>query len=201
LVSTWGEVIDFEFEETHLSLLPNGGAEQNPDEWWDAILKSSKRLLAKELVPVDYIVAVSCTTQWSGTVAVDRDGNHLMNAIIWMDSRGSQYIKEITGGLIKVEGYGIWKLLRWLCLTGGIPAHSGKDSIAHILFIRNEFPEIYKKTYKFLEPKDYINLRFTGKFAASFDSIALHWVTDNRDISNIVYDDRLLKMSTIDREK
>jgi len=86
-------------------------------------------------------------------------------------------------------------------LTGGIPAHSGKDSIAHILYIKNKFPEIYKKTYKFLEPKDYINLRFAGKFAASFDSIALHWVTDNRDISNVVYDDRFLKMSTIDREK
>ncbi len=201
LVSTCGEVIDFEFEETHINLLPDGGAEQSPDEWWDAILKSSKRLLDKKLVPVDDIAAVSCTTQWSGTVAVDRDGNHLMNAIIWMDSRGSQYIKEITGGLIKVEGYGIRKLIRWLRLTGGIPAHSGKDSIAHILYIKNKFPEIYKKTYKFLEPKDYINLRFTGKFAASFDSIALHWVTDNRDISNIVYDDRLLKMSTIDREK
>jgi len=76
LVSTWAEVIDFEFEETHLNLLPDGGAEQNPDEWWDAILKSSKRLLDKKLVPVDDIVAVSCTTQWSGTVAVDRDGNH-----------------------------------------------------------------------------------------------------------------------------
>jgi xylulokinase len=201
LVSTCGEIIDCEFEETPLNLLPNGGAEQSPDEWWDAIIKSSKRSLEKGLVPIDDIVAVSCTTQWSGTVAVDRDGQHLMDAIIWMDSRGSQYIKEITGGLIKVEGYGIWKLLRWLRLTGGIPTHSGKDSIGHILYIKKEFPEIYKKTYKFLEPKDYINLRFTGRFAASFDSITLHWVTDNRDISNVVYDDRLLKMSTIDREK
>jgi xylulokinase len=123
LVSTCGEIIDCEFEETPLNLLPNGGAEQNPDEWWDAIMKSSKRSLEKGLVPIDDIVAVSCTTQWSGTVAVDRDGHHLMDAIIWMDSRGSQYIKEITGGLIKIEGYGIWKLLRWLRLTGGIPTH------------------------------------------------------------------------------
>ena len=86
LVSTFGEVIDCEFEETHINLLPDGGAEQSPDEWWDAIVKSSKRSLEKGLVPIDDIVAVSCTTQWSGTVAVDRDGNHLMNAIIWMDS-------------------------------------------------------------------------------------------------------------------
>ena len=33
----------------------------------------------------------------------------------------------------------------------------------------------------FLEPKDYVNLRLTGRVAATYDSIALHWLTDNRD--------------------
>jgi xylulokinase len=201
LVSTRGEVLDFEFEETGINLLPEGGAEQNPDDWWNAIIKSSRRVLAKKLVPVDDIVAVCCSTQWSGTVAVDRDGNPLMNAIIWLDSRGSKYTREITDGLINIEGYELSKMIRWIRLTGGIPTHSGKDPVAHILLIKNEFPEIYKQTYKFLEPKDYINLRFTGKFAASFDSITLHWVTDNRDISNIEYDSKLLKITTLDREK
>lgn len=201
LVSTEGEVVDYEFEKTTLYLLPEGGAEQDPKEWWDAILKTSKKVLGKALVPVDDIVAVSCTTQWSGTVSVDRDGENLMNAIIWMDSRGSPYIKDITDGFIKVEGYALLKLLNWLRLTGGAPEHSGKGPLAHILLIKNRFPEIYEKTYKFLEPKDYINLLFTGKFASSFDSISLHWLTDNRDISNVVYNDRLIKMSTIEREK
>jgi xylulokinase len=158
-------------------------------------------MLERHWVATDDIVAINCTTQWSGTVPVDRDGNHLMDAIIWLDSRGSRYIKDIVDGPIKVEGYGILKLLRWIRLTGGAPSHSGKDPIAHILYLKNEHPAIYKNTHKFLEPKDYVNLRFTGKFAASFDSIALHWVTDNRDISNVVYDDILLKRSTIDRDK
>lgn len=201
LVSARGEVVDSEFDETRLLLEPNGGAEQRPDEWWDAILGASKRVLGKNLIPVEDIIAVSCTTQWSGTVAVDRDGTHLMNAIIWMDSRGAGYIKEITDGLIKIAGYGISKLVRWLTLTGGAPEHSGKGPLAHILYIKNEFPEIYKKAYKFLEPKDYINLRFTGKFAASYDSIALHWLTDNRDISNVTYNDRLIHMAGLEREK
>lgn len=201
LVSTRGEVIDYEFEETRLMLLPNGGAEQRPDEWWNAIIKSSKRVLGKNYVSVNDIIAISCTTQWSGTVAVDRDGHHLMNAVIWMDSRGNRYIKTITDGFLKIAGYGISKLIKWVHMTGGAPEHSGKDPLAHILYIKNELPEIYKKTYKFLEPKDYINLRFTGKFAASFDSISLHWLTDNRDISNVTYNDRLIRMSTLDREK
>ena len=201
LVSTFGEVVNWEFEETPVLLLPNGGAEQRPDDWWDAIKDTIKRLLGKGLVPVDDIVAICCTSQWSGTVAVDRGGNHLINAIIWMDSRGSRYIEEITGGLIKFEGYNILKLLKWIRLTGGVPTHSGKDPIAHILYIKSQHPEVYKKTYKFLEPKDYINLRFTGRFAASFDSIALHWVTDNRNIANVAYNDDLINLSTIDREK
>ena len=201
LVSTHGEVVDYEFEETRLYLLPEGGAEQSPEEWWGAILRTSKNVLGKGLVSVDDIVAVSCTTQWSGTVPVDRDGRNLMNAIIWMDSRGSPYIKDITDGLIKVEGYAISKLLKWIRLTGGAPERSGKGPLAHILYIKNRFPKIYEKTYKFLEPKDYINLLFTGKFAASFDSISLHWLTDNRNISNVTYNDRLIRMSTVDREK
>ncbi len=201
LVSIYGEIMAAEFEETQLLLLPNGGAEQSPDDWWAAIKKATRRLLRQSDIPAAGIIALCCTSQWSGTVAVDRTGRHLMNAIIWMDSRGARYVKRITGGLIKVEGYGIEKLVRWLRLTGGIPTRSGKDPIAHILYLKNERPEIYRQTYKFLEPKDYLNLRLTGKFAASYDSIALHWVTDNRDLTNVVYNDSLLKMSTLEREK
>ena len=201
LVSTGGEVIACEFEETSLLLLPRGGAGQNPAEWWQAIKRATNRLLAKGLVLVEDIVACSCTAQWSGTVAVDRAGRHLMNAIIWLDCRGAPYVQQVTSGLLKVEGYGFGKLLTWVRLTGGVPTRSGKDSIAHILTIKHEFPEIYRATYKFLEPKDYLNLRLTGKFAASYDSITLHWVTDNRDISRVAYHARLMKMSGLEREK
>jgi xylulokinase len=201
IVSTDGEVIDSEFQDVHLYMLPGGGAEQDPDEWWSAIMSTAKKVLAKKKVPAEDIVAVSCTTQWSGTVAVDENGNHLMNAIIWLDTRGHQYMRKLVKGIINVEGFGLLKALRWWWLTGGIPSPSGKDPFCHIIFIRNEFPEVYRKTYKFLEPKDYINLRFTGKFLASYDSIALHWVTNNRDINNVFYGKKLIKWSTIDPAK
>ena len=201
LVSTGGDIVDYEFKENQIILLPNGGAEQSPDEWWDTIVYTAKKVLAKQLVPVDDIVAICCSTQWSGTVAVDKGGRPLMNAIIWLDSRGSRYVRRIAGGLVKIEGYGILKLQRWLRLTGGIPSHSGKDPIAHILLLKNEYPDIYNQTYKFLEPKDYINLKLTGKIAASYDSIALHWLTDNRDLTRVDYNDQLLRMSTVERER
>ena len=150
LVSTWGEVADFEFKENQVLLLPKGGAEQRPDEWWDTIVYTAKKVLAKQLVPVDDIVAICCSTQWSGTVAVDKGGRPLMNAIIWLDSRGSRYVRHITGGLVKIEGYGILKLQRWLRLTGGIPSHSGKDPIAHILLLKNEYPDMKQEIIFFV---------------------------------------------------
>ena len=201
LVTCDGEVVDYEFEKNEVILLPNGGAEQRPDEWWDSIMQTMKRVLVKQLVPVGDIVAICCTTQWSGTVAVDSNGQPLMNAIIWMDTRGSRYIEKITDGFLKVEGYSILKLRRWLNLTGGAPGHAGKDPLAHILFLKHEFPDIYRQTYKFLEPKDYINMKFTGKYAASYDSIALHWLTDNRNINDVVYDETLMDLATLEKDK
>ncbi|MHA1257897.1 MAG: FGGY family carbohydrate kinase, partial [Promethearchaeota archaeon] len=92
IVSTTGEVIGWVFKEVPLILPKEGGAEQNPDDWWNAFLEGAKELIDKDLVPVEDIVGVCNTSQWSGTVPVDKDGNNLTNGIIWMDDRGAPYI-------------------------------------------------------------------------------------------------------------
>ncbi len=201
LISIYGEVVGSAFEETPVILLPGGGAEQDPKCWWDAIMSTAKTVLSKGLVPTEDIAAVSVTTQWSGTVAVGPEGSPLMNAIIWMDCRGSEALKETLKSPIRIEGYPPLMLLNWLRLTGGAPASSGKDPVAHILWLKMHCPDIYRRTYKFLEPKDYINLCLTGRFAATYDSILLHWVTDNRDPDHVVYHDKLLKQVGIPSEK
>ncbi len=201
LVSTTGEVAACEIDETKLALFDGGGAEQDPQDWWDSICRATRKLIAGRHAPVESIAGIVVTAQWSGTVPVDASGKPLMNAIIWMDSRGSEYVRKLTGGLIEIEGYGITKLLRYIRLTGGAPGHSGKDSIAHILYIKHTMPSLYADTFKFLEPKDYLNLKLTGKFAATYDSIALHWVTDNRNIGRITYNEGLLRLAGIERSK
>jgi xylulokinase len=201
LVSPQGEVLDCAIAPTRIHVLPGGGAEQDPDDWWAAIKTAASRLLAGNPRAAEKIAAIGCTSQWSGTVAVDKDGRHLANAIIWMDSRGAPHVHQITGGFPRVGGYGLWRLLAWMRRTGGIPVRSGKDSIAHILFLKHERPDVYRRTHKFLEPKDYLNLRLTGQFAASHESITLHWVTDNRKIDDIRYHQQLIKLSMIDGAK
>jgi len=201
LISTSGKLIGWEIQEIPLKVLSNGGAEQNPLDWWDAFLSTAKRLIQKELVPVESIIAVCCSTQGECTVPVDADGKPLMNVISWLDMRGAKYLSKIVGGLIKVEGYGLFKILRLLNLTGGAPTLTGTDPSAHMLLVRYEFPEVYEKTYKFLTALDYMNVCLTGKFVATSDSILTSWVTDNRNPQQIKYNDTLLKTCGIAPEK
>ncbi len=201
LVTTEGEVLGSEVESTELFLSEGGGAEQDPDDWWRAISAATRRITDRKIVPTERIIAVAVTSQWAGTVPVDKAGNALSRAIIWLDSRGAKYVPEVAGGLVRIHGYDALKLASWLRKTGGVPSLAGKEPVAHILFLRHERPDIYDAAYKFMEPKDYLNLRLTGKFVATVDSIALHWVTNNRNIDNIQYDEQLLAQTTLPREK
>jgi xylulokinase len=200
LVSSTGAVIGRATERVELLLDGAGGAEQDPAMWWSSIVEATRRSLA-EASGLE-IAAVSVTSQWSGTVAVDGDGDPLGNAIIWMDSRGAPYLGPLTASSpIRFDGYGPLRARRWISITGGAPSGSGKDPIAHILYLRAEQPELYEAATTFLEPKDYVNLRLTGRTVASYDSIALHWVTNNQDPDAVDYDDTLLGWTGLTRDQ
>jgi len=198
IVSTRGRIVGFESARTPTRLLPDGGVEQDPEDWWQALLATSKRLLGQRLVPPEAIEAVCVSSTFSTTVAVDESGRHLAEALTWMDARGAPHVKKVMGGAITVQGYSPWKLLRWIPRAGGGPTLSGKDDVAHVLFWKHERPEIYRKAHMFLGSKDYLNLRLTGKFAASYDSVMLFWITDIRDLRRVRYDDKLLRALGLD---
>ena len=143
LVAADGTVTADEFAPVGLLLTPGGGAEQDPAEWWAAIGVASRRTIAAAGVEPDSIGAVGVTSQWSGTVAVDAAGDALGNAIIWMDSRGAGHIADLIGGPVRVQGYDPRKLRLWISRTGGAPARAGKDSLAHILYLRHSEPARY----------------------------------------------------------
>jgi len=196
-----GELVDFEAKNLTIQFLPGGGAEQDPEEWWKALLETGAKLVTRNSNLAQDIVAVCVSSTFSSTVAVDDKGRHLGNALTWLDSRGAPYIKELLGGFPNLMGYNIFKMLPWIWKTAGGPQLSGKDDIAHILYWKNAKPDIYEKAHKFLGSKDYLNFRLTGEFAASFDSIMLFWLTNTRDINNVHYDDWLIKQAGIDKNK
>ncbi|HUI25893.1 MAG TPA: FGGY-family carbohydrate kinase, partial [Candidatus Kryptonia bacterium] len=110
-------------------------------------------------------------------------------------------LKKQFKGLINVTGAGLGKTLRWIRLTGGMPSMSGKDPSAHMLLVKEQFPDVYARTYKFLNVLDYMNLRLTGRFTATFDSILTSWVTDNRDPDAIRYAPELVRACGVDADK
>ena len=73
LVSLRGEVAAFATRTLPISYLPNGGCEQDTREWWTAIVSATRELVDSRVVPVDEIIGISCTTTWSGTVALGED--------------------------------------------------------------------------------------------------------------------------------
>ncbi|HOD14187.1 MAG TPA: FGGY-family carbohydrate kinase [Spirochaetota bacterium] len=201
VISDTGRVIASAAERVPINLLPNGGAEQDPGAWWTGVLRTAKKALADSGVSPEAIVAIICTSQFSVVVPVDDNGEHLMNAVHWLDTRGGQYNREIIRGFPSIQGYGIRKLLQWVRLTGMAPTHSGVDDIGHILFIKHERPDIYRKTHTFLEPIDYLNLRLTGKIAATQESMITMLLVDARKWGCTSYDDRLLRLAGLPREK
>lgn len=201
IISTKGVVMGFDFEGCGLYHFEQGCAEQKTSEWWDAITKTVHRLINKNYVPVEDIIAVVSSNQMSGTIPVGKDGQALHNCLTWMDTRGAPMVEKMMGGLFKISGYGLRHLAQYLPRTAGVPGTSGKDPIAHMLWFKHKHPEIYEKTWKFLDTKDYLNYVMTGKTVSSYDMAILTWMLNDKDPYNVYFDPVLVRKSRIDKDK
>jgi len=201
LVANNGDVIASASASIQTCILPHGGAEQDPDEWWNGAIQGAKKVIQKAHVAKEDIVTIGCDSQWSLAVPVDEHGDHLMNAVHWLDTRGGKYNRKIVSGFPSIKGYSLLKLLKWVKLTGMAPTLSGIDSLGHVLFIKNERPEIYRKTYKFLEPMDYLTARLTGRITATQKTMVPFGVGDNRKWGSMQYSAALLALAGLDKAK
>lgn len=201
LVSLDGTVQAWAFRAVHLHV-QGALAEQEPQDWWKAFLDSAGEILGADAGLRSRVVAVCCSTQTEGTVCVDRNGQAIGRALTWLDARGAAAMaRRVRGRGLSIEGYGPLKLWRWLRLTGGAPSLSGRDSAGHMVYLRDEEPERYERTHKFLNVLDYMNLRLSGRFCATQDSAVTAWVTDNRNPHQIHYDAGLIRLLGIDAAK
>jgi xylulokinase len=203
LATTDGVLLGDEAEKVDLLLLPGGGAEQDPDAWWRAIVTATRRLLDASTVAPESIVAICMSSQWGGLVPVDEHGHHLHNALIWMDARGVAYAEALTSGGVTVPGagYNARALREWLTKTGGAPSRSGKDPVGQAQWLRHDRPDVYAATAHLLDVPEYLTMRLTGRAAAGYDTAALRWCTDNRDPSAVRWDSSLAKRVGLDVAK
>lgn len=176
------------------------GVEQDAKEWWTQIMRLSKEVI-DESGAAQRIVAIGNCAQYFSSVAVDEQGNPVHNVIMWEDVRASKHISKAMGGFPSIMGYNIFKLLRWLHSVGIPPILIGVDGSSHMLFLKNEMPEVWKKTYKVLEPSDFLSLKLTGKFQTNENNAFAYSMVRKAPWSKGTYNEKLIEFLGLDITK
>lgn len=163
--------------------------QQKPEDWWNSICDSTKKVLEKSGVEPERVLGISFSGQMMSLIPMDKKGSILMNEVmIWADDRS------------KDEGKIVEKEVGWENFyhrTGAgmpIPLYA----IAKVLWIKRNYPEIYKKAYKFVGVKDTIIHRLTGKFLTDYSDASN---TGLFSIKDKKWDQEILDAVGIDAEK
>lgn len=194
LVSDSGEIVASAYRPVETALVEPGGAEQDAEAIWAATKDAIRQVVQEAGRPAEEIIAVAIASQFSSVVPVDSSGKPVMDLILWMDSRGGACSREIYGR--RPEAFPTW-----VEIHGAMPLPSGNDSLSHMLWVKEARPDVYERTAKFLEPMDYLSARLSGELTANACTAFMMVLTDNRRLDSVHYDDTLIEMSGIDRDK
>ena len=174
------ELVETAVEEYPLYTLPNGGVEQNADEWWAAISRATRTVMQQSGIAATEIQGMAFCAQMQGFVAVDKDGQVLRNPMSYLDNRGTAQIeKGLYHGFPRIEGWNAHKTVRSLQITGGLSA-SVKDPVWKYLWMRDNEPDLFACLHKWLDVNDYLVLRCTGEFSMGVDSAHATFLCDTR---------------------
>lgn len=160
-------------------------AEQDPENWWDAVCEATKAVLEGE--DPGRVAAMSFSAQMQGCLVVDKNGVPLRDAIIWADQRAvkeAEHLeKEIGAGrMYQITGHRV----------------SPGYSIEKLMWLKKNEPEVYRKTYKMLQAKDYIIARATGKFVTDYSDAS---GTNALDLRKLEWSEEILNAAGIDKDK
>lgn len=128
--------------------------ELEAEKYWQAVKNGIYNAIEQGGVERSEIAAVTATTQGETLIPVDHMGNALRNAIVWLDGRASKESNYISGKFDSKSFYAVT----------GIGECTGFCPVSKIMWIKNNEPEIYKQTYKFMLLEDYIIMKLTGRF-------------------------------------
>jgi xylulokinase len=131
-------------------------AEQRPVDWWKAVCGTSQEVLSR--IDSSQLAGVSFSGQMMACLCVDEAGNPLHDALIYCDQRSARQEREL------IDACGMENVYQ---ITGHRP--SASYTLTKLMWIRDNKPDIFKKTYKVLQAKDYINFRLTAEFATDFN--------------------------------
>ncbi|MEJ2251438.1 MAG: FGGY family carbohydrate kinase [Candidatus Lokiarchaeota archaeon] len=182
-----GTIISQDYQEWK-SLYPKPSfVEQDANIWWKSIKTTIESAIKKGGIDETDIVSLSVTNQRETIVPVDKNGEPLHNALVWQDRRTVEQVDFIK------EKIGIDKIYKTTGLT--IDPYF---SATKILWFKQEKPEIYNQTHKFLLVSDFIIHKLTGKFMTDFSNASRTMLFD---INKLKYSDEIASELELDLDK
>ncbi len=154
------------------TLYPHSGwHEQRPQDWWRAIVESTRALMSRGLAAPSDVACLAISGQSLAVIPLDSKGALLRDSIpIWSDTRASRQTAEFFR---KVDQD------RWYMTTGnGFPAEC--YSVFKVMWYRDNEPELFARAAVILGSKDYINLRLTGQVLTDYSYASGSGVYDLR---------------------
>ena len=182
-----GTIIASDYQEWQSFFPSPSFVEQDANIWWHSIKTTIDRAIKKSGIDKTEIVSLSVTNQRETIVPVDIDGNPLYNALVWQDRRTVDQVEFIKSKI------GINKIYETTGLT--IDPYF---SATKILWFKDEKPEIYQKTHKFLLVSDFIIHKLTGKFITDYSNASRTMLFD---IKNLKYSEEIASEIEIDLDK
>ncbi|MHC1695908.1 MAG: xylulokinase [Eubacteriales bacterium] len=150
-----GGIIASALAEYPLYQPKNGWAEQEPEDWWNAVCVTVKQCVDKSGIDPRGIKGIGLSGQMHGLVMLDKDGKVIRRSIIWCDQRTEAQCATLTSLVGKEK---LFEITANPAITG--------FTAAKILWVRENEPENYSHCDKILLPKDYIRYKLTGEFAS-----------------------------------
>lgn len=147
--------------------------EQDPDDWWNATVKTVREVVKKSKVKAADVKAIGLSGQMHGSVFLDGQGKVLRKALLWNDQRTAKECDEITR-----RAGGREELIRMVAN----PALTGFTA-PKILWFRNNEPKLFARCRHILLPKDEIRRRLTGELATEVSDASGMLLLDVRNRS------------------
>lgn len=165
-----------------------GWSEQRPLDFWESVISGTRILLKKGGINPSDIAVIGLSGHMNGCLPVGSDGSVLFNDIIHSDSRSTMECGQISNCFDEMSYYNI---------TGvRLDPHY---SLPKIMWLKNNYPDIYDNTEYFLSSKDYIAFKLTGSIGNTDFSDAS--MTGMLDVGKKCWSDELLSALDIDKSK
>jgi xylulokinase len=142
-------------------------AEQDPEALWQAVADTTREVLAQAGAEPSRVIGVGISAQMFNLLAVDEHGQPLAPMLSWLDVRSArQADRLLEGDLPRL-------LYQW---TGNVP--TAKDVIPKILWLREERPDLWERTARLVDCKEYLLFRLTGRWVTDWHGASAYFLFD-----------------------